>query len=166
MDRKKCRPGSDFESHPPPLFPAHLHQPLPGSHPRRLVVAAEHVHRDDGRIVLAVRQDALARLALELRVQALDCVGGADRLPDRPGEGIVREDVHARLGEHPRHPLVLLRPEGGEGTECLPGLFPGRHRRHLAEVVADGFLVFPYDIRCQVPPVVRETSLVQGAEGF
>lgn len=91
MDRKKCRPGSDFESHPPPLFPAHLHQPLPGSHPRRLVVAAEHVHRDDGRIVLAVRQDALARLALELRVQALDCVGGADRLPDRPGEGIVRE---------------------------------------------------------------------------
>lgn len=86
MDRKKCRPGSDFESHPPPLFPAHLHQPLPGSHPRRLVVAAEHVHRDDGRIVLAVRQDALARLALELRVQALDCVGGADRLPDRPEE--------------------------------------------------------------------------------
>lgn len=86
MDRKKCRPCSDFESHPPPLFPAHLHQPLPGSHPRRLVVAAEHVHRDNGRIVLAVRQDALVRLVLELRVQALDCVGGADRLLDCPAE--------------------------------------------------------------------------------
>ena len=107
MERKKCRPGSDFESHPLSLFPAHLHQPLPGSHPRRLVVAAEHVHRDNGRIVLTVRQDALVRLALELRVQALDCVGGADRLPDRPGEGIVRENVHARLGEHPRHPLYF-----------------------------------------------------------
>lgn len=86
MDRKKCRPGSDFEFHPPPRFPARLHQPLPGFHPRRLVVAAEHVHRDNGRIVLAVCQDALVRLALELRVQALDCLGGADRLLDCPAE--------------------------------------------------------------------------------